>query len=119
MLARARAQVNNPIRVTNGLFIVLHNQERIAQIAHALQRADQPHVVALMKANTRLVEHVQHAHQPRANLRRQPNALRLAARKGPRRAMQRQVIQADVDHKTQPILDFLEHLIPYRQIAFR
>ena len=50
------------------------------------QRLDQPMVVALVQADRRLVEDVQHAHQPGADLRRQPDPLRLAAgRAWPRR----------------------------------
>jgi hypothetical protein len=39
----------------------------------------QPSVVALVQADGRLVENVQHADETRPDLRRQANALRLAA----------------------------------------
>jgi hypothetical protein len=42
-----------------------------------------------MQADGRLVEHVAHALQVRAELRREPDALRLAARERRRRAIER------------------------------
>ena len=66
-----------------------------------LQRADQAVVVALVQADRRFVEHVHHAGQARADLRRQPDALRLAARQRVGAAVQRQVVQADVVQELQ------------------
>ena len=70
--------------------------------------AQQPRVVALVQADRRLVEDVQHADQPRADLRRQPDALRLAARERLGRAAEREVVEADVDEEAQPLAHFLE-----------
>jgi hypothetical protein len=44
---------------------------------------DQPAVVALVQPDRRLVEHVQHAREPGADLRREADALRLAAGERP------------------------------------
>jgi hypothetical protein len=44
-----------------------------------LQRPEQPVVVALVQADRRFVEHVHHAGQPGADLRGEPDPLRLAA----------------------------------------
>ena len=54
---------------------------RIAQVAQPPQRGDEPVVVALVQADARFVQHVEHARQPGADLRGQPDALRLAAAK--------------------------------------
>ena len=52
-----------------------------------LRVVEQPVVVALVQPDRRLVEHIEHAGQPRADLRGEPDALALAARQGrPRRA---------------------------------
>ena len=50
------------------------------QVAQRLQGPQQALVVALVQANGWLVEDVQHADQPRADLRREANALRFASR---------------------------------------
>ena len=81
------------------------------------QGLDQPAVVALMQADRRLVEHVEHADQPGADLGGQPDALRLTAGQRGRRARQRQVVQPDVEQEPQPRLHLLEHLPGDRLLA--
>ena len=73
----------------------------LPKIAQPLERADQALVVALMQADARLVQDVQHACQTRADLRRQTNALRLTTRERGRRPTQRQIVEPDVDQKAQ------------------
>ena len=76
----------------------------------ARQRADQASVVALVQADARLVEDVEHAHQARADLRRQADALRLAAGERVGGAVDRQVVEADIDEEAEPRLDLFEDL---------
>ena len=73
-----------------------------------MQRFEQPRIVALMQADRRLVEHVEHAGQAGADLRGEADALALAAGQRAGRARQRQIIEADIDQKFQPLADFLE-----------
>ncbi len=73
-----------------------------------LQRFQKPGVVALVQPNRRLVEHVEHAGEPGADLRRQPDALALAAGQGAGRAGEREIIEPDIDQEFQPRADFLE-----------
>ena len=73
-----------------------------------LQRLQQPGVVALVQADGGLVQHVEHAGQPRADLRGEPDALALAARQRAGRARQRQIVEPDVDQELQPLADLLE-----------
>ncbi len=73
------------------------------------ERVEQPFVVARMQADRRLVENVEHADQPAADLPGQANPLRLAAGKRRRGALERQIIEADVLQKAEPAADFLEH----------
>ena len=47
---------------------MLDHQNRIAQIPQPLQGFQQPVVVALVQADGRLVQHVQHPGQARADL---------------------------------------------------
>ena len=61
--ASARANVHDPVRGVHGILIMLHNDERIAQIAQMLEGAEQLRVVALVQADGRLVQNVEHAHQ--------------------------------------------------------
>jgi hypothetical protein len=63
-----------------------------------------------MQADARLVEHVQHAHQAGADLRRQPDALRLAARERARAAVEAQIIEADAEQQLEAAANLLQHL---------
>ncbi len=58
---------------------MLDHQHRVAEIAQARERLQQPVVVALMQADRRLVEHVEHAGQAGADLGGEADALALAA----------------------------------------
>ena len=109
MLAGARAEIDDVIGGAHRLFVVLDDDHRVAEIAQLLERREQPRVVALMQSDRRLVEDVQHADEARADLRRQPNALRLAARERFGRAAEREVVESDVDEEAQPLAHFLEN----------
>ena len=80
VLPRARADVDHVVGRADGLLVVLDHDDRVAQVAQPLERADQALVVPLVQADGGLVEHVEHADQPAADLAGQPDALRLAAR---------------------------------------
>jgi hypothetical protein len=109
VLPRARADVDDPVGVLDGVLVVLDDDQRVAEVAQPLERLDQPAVVALVQPDRRLVEDVEHADQPRADLRRQPDPLRLAAGERARRAVEREVVEADVEQEAQPRVDLLEH----------
>ena len=85
VLARARPDVDDVVGDPDRLLVVLDDDHRVAEVAQPHERLDQPLVVALVQADRRLVEHVQHADEPAADLRREPDALRLAARERARR----------------------------------
>ncbi len=108
MLARPRPQIEQPIGGAHRVLIMLHHQHGVAQVAHSLQGVDEPGVVALVQADARLVEHVEDAHELTADLRRQSNALRLAAAQGAGHAVERQVVEADVDHEVEPLANLLQ-----------
>ena len=61
----------------------------------------------MMQADGRLVEHVEHAAQLRADLRCQANALAFAAGKRGRRAIERDVAEADGVQKLQALGDLV------------
>jgi hypothetical protein len=48
-------------RHADGVFIVFDHDHAVAQIAQALEGAEQAVVVALVQADGRLVEHIHHA----------------------------------------------------------
>ena len=92
----------------DGVLVVLDHDHGVAEVAQALQRFEQARIVALVQADRRLVQHVEHAGQARADLRGQPDALALAARQRAGGARQREVVEADVDQELQPLADLLQ-----------
>ena len=89
------------------LLVVLDDDHGVAEVAQPLERRDQPVVVALVEPDRRLVEDVEDADELRADLGREPQPLRLAARERRRRAVERQVADADVVEERQPLADLL------------
>src|SRR5690606_39008975 len=74
-----RPDVDDPIACLDRLLVVLDDHEGVAEVAQRLERTDETSVVALVQADRRLVEHVEHAREPRTDLRRKTDALRLPA----------------------------------------
>ena len=68
MLAGARAHVDQVVGGVHGLLVVLDDEHGVAEVAQALERADELRVVALVQADRRLVEDVEHADERRADL---------------------------------------------------
>ena len=63
-----------------------------------------------MQADARFVENIQNAHQPAADLGGEADALRFSAGERHRRARQRQIVQTDVDQKSQPRVNLFQNL---------
>src|SRR5690606_16833504 len=108
--AGQRPDGDDPIACLDRLLVVLDDHEGVAEVAQRLERTDETSVVALVQADRRLVEHVEHAREPRADLRRKTDALRLAARQRPGRAAQRQVVEAHAEQELKADADLAKHL---------
>ncbi len=103
------AQIDHVVRRLDGVLVVLHHDHRIPQISQASQRVQQPFVIPLVQADARLIEDVEHAHQPRADLGGQPDPLGLAARERGGASAEGQVIETHVAKKAEAIDHFLEN----------
>ena len=80
----------------DGVFVVLDDNDGVAEVAQVAQRFDELFVVGLVQADARFVEHVEHAGESGAELGGEADALALAAGEGAAFAMQSQVAQADL-----------------------
>ncbi len=89
------------LRAPDGVLVVLDHHQRVALGLELLEDIEQDAVVAVMQADRRLIEDVAHAAQVGAELRGKADALRLAAREGRRRAVERQVAEPDIAEKAQ------------------
>ena len=108
MHAGARPHIDDPVGGADRLLVVLDDDDRVAEVAQPLQGREQAPVVALVQSDRRLVQHVEHPGQPRADLRGQPDALALAARQCARSARQGQVFEPDILQKAEPLVDLLQ-----------
>ena len=59
----ARAHVDHVVGGADRLLVVLDHDHGVAEVAQALEGLEQARVVALVQADRRLVEHVEHAGQ--------------------------------------------------------
>ena len=96
MDAGARAHIDEIIGAADRVLVMLDDDHGVAEIAQPFQRREQPVVVALMQADRRLVEHVEHAGEARADLRGEADALALAARQRARGARQGEIFEPDI-----------------------
>ena len=108
LVAGAGAEVEQVVGRRDDLAVVFDEHERVAQVAQALQRAEQPGVVARVQADGRLVEDVEDAGQAAADLARQADALRLAAGERRPAAVEREVVEADVDEEADAVAHLAE-----------
>ena len=106
--AGGRADVDDVVGRADRVLVVLDDDHGVAEVAQVAQRLEQARVVALVQADRRLVEHVEHAGQARADLRGEADALALAAGERAGIARQRQVVEADVVQEVQALADLLQ-----------
>ena len=117
VFARSGPQVNDVVGGAHNRLVVFYDKHGVAQIAQPLERLDEAVVVRGMQSDGRLVAHVQHAHKSRSDLRRQADALRLAAAERGRHSGQREVVQPDVEQEVQPRLYLFQDLACDRLFA--
>ncbi len=100
------------------LLVVLDDQHGVAQVAQPHQGLDQPPVVALVQSDRGLVEHVQHADEPAADLGGEPDALRLASGQRAGGTRQRQVVETDVEQEPHPGVDLFDDALGDHSVTF-
>ena len=84
------------------VLVVLDHEQRIALRLELRQRVEQDAIVARVQADGGFVEDVAHAAQIGAELCGESDALRLAARKRRRSAIEREIAETDVVEKGKP-----------------
>ena len=119
MHAGAGAKVHDVIRLPDGVGVVFDHEHGVAEVAQALERGQQAVVVALVQPDAGLVEDIQDADEPGADLGGQPDALGLAAAERAALTVQREIAEADVFQKPEPRADFLDDLVRYFFLEFR
>ena len=106
--AVAGAEVHDLVCRADHAGLVLDHHDRVARIAQLLEQADQPFGVARMQAHARFVQDKERIHQPGAQAGGEIHALGFAAGERARRAVQREIAQADLVEITEPRADFVQ-----------
>ncbi len=117
MLAGARPDIDHPIGALDRLLVVLHHDDRVAQVAQLHEGVDQPAIIPLMEADGGLIQNVEDAHQPGADLSGEPDALRLAAGQRRRRTVEGEVADANVGQEAQARSDLFEDTVGDMMLA--
>ena len=78
----ARLHVDEGVGSLDRLFVMLDDDDRLTDVAKALQGCEESGVVTRVQPDGRLVEDVEHAGEARCDLRRESDPLHLAARQG-------------------------------------
>ena len=106
LASRTWTEVDDVVGIPHHLFVVFDDNDGVTAVAQSLESRDKPLVVARVQTDCRLVEDIENAGEPRANLRREADALHFAAGKSGRCTVERQVVKADVEKELEPPLDF-------------
>src|SRR4029077_11771433 len=91
-----------------GVFVVLHDEDGVAEIAKMLERAEKTIIVAGVQADAGLVENVKDTAKARTDLRGEANALGFAAGKRSSRAIEAEIAEADGKQEIEALGDFFE-----------
>src|SRR3546814_482767 len=87
---------------------MLDDDDGVAEVAEALQGREQPVVVALVEADARFVEDVEHTRQAAANLAGEADALALAAAQRAAGAVEVEIIEPDIVEEAEPLVDLFQ-----------
>ena len=108
MDAGARAHIHDMVGGEDRLLVMLDDDDAVAEVAEPVERLEQPRIVALMQPDGRLVQHIEHAGEARADLRGEADALALAARQRAAGAGESEVVEADIVEEVQPLADLFQ-----------
>ncbi len=95
VLAGAGAEVEDVVGVADGVFVVLDDEDGVAEVAEVFEGGDEALVVALVEADGGLVEDVEDAAEAGADLGGEADALAFAAGEGGGGAVEGEVAEAD------------------------
>ena len=110
MLACAGSHVDDVVCRAHDRLVVFDDEDGVAEVAESEQGLDEAVVVRRMQADGRLIADVEDADEAGTYLRREPDALGLAAAEGRGGAFEGEVVEADVVEEAKPRLDLLEGL---------
>ena len=100
--AGARPDVDDPVGASYDVHVVLHHEQGVARGLEAVEHGEQRLGVGGVQPGRRLVQHVDHAEQPRTQGGGQPQPLQLAAGERRRRPAHAEVAQPELEQHLDP-----------------
>src|SRR5207249_69607 len=88
-------KVHHEIGAADGVFVVLNDQDGIAEIAEMFERAEEARIVSRVQADAGFVENIENATKSRADLRGQADALGFSAGKRGGRSVRAEITTTD------------------------
>ena len=107
-IARAGAEIDHEIGAANGVFIVLDDEDGVAEIAQAFEGTKQTFVIARVEADAGLVENIEDTAKTRADLGGEADALGFATGERSGGTIETEIAEADGEKKLDALGDFLE-----------
>src|SRR5882724_2255956 len=107
-VARAGSEVHHKVGAADGVFVVLDDEDGVAEIAKMLKGTEKARVVASVQADAGLVKDVKNAAQARADLRGEANALGFTAGKRGSGTIEAEIAEADGKQEIEAFRDFFE-----------
>ena len=101
---RAGTEVDDVVGDLDDLGLVLDDEDRVALVAQTQEHLVHALDVVRVQTHRGLVEHVGDVRETRAEVPDHLRALRLAARQRPRRAVERQIAETDLDERVEGLL---------------
>ena len=105
MNAGSRSHVDNIVCCQDSIAVVLHDQDTVSKSYKVSECGEQLVVVAGVQSDARFVQNIEHPNQGRAYLRCKADSLSFAPRKRVGSAVERKVVKADVDQKSDALGD--------------
>ena len=90
---------------------MLDHNHSVAHVSKLQKRVEQAAVVALVQADTGLVQHIKHTHQTATDLAGKTDTLPFAAGEGGGRPVEREIMQTHIHQELQAFVDLLEHFL--------
>ncbi len=116
MLAGAGADIDHMIGDSDGVLVVLDDNDRVTDVSEPLEGFDQLGVVALVEADGGLIQDIEHADEPRTDLAGQSNTLRLATGQRCRRSPEAEVVEPHIEEEAQSAVDLLDDTLGDEQL---
>ena len=106
MDSRAGAEIENVVGLTDRIFVMLDDDDGVADVAEVAKGFEEALVVALVQPDARFVENVEDADEAGADLGGEAYALGFAAAKRATFAIECEVTEPDVGEKAEARTDF-------------